>query len=71
MVWVRNSAMRNSVHEKTKHKTAVAAMPPLASGRWIFRKLCHRVAPSMKAASLTSTGISSKNDFSICMAKVR
>ena len=29
---VRNSAMRNSVHEKMKQRTAVAAMPAFTSG---------------------------------------
>src|SRR5437762_4164021 len=63
MVVVRNSDSRNSVHEKMKHSTAAAATPPLTIGSTIRRKVCHRVAPSIIAASSTSLGTSSKNDF--------
>src|SRR3954463_9911327 len=63
IVLVRNSESRNSVHEKTKQSTAVAAMPPVTSGRTTFQKIWNRVAPSSMAASSTSFGTSSKKDF--------
>ena len=43
---VRNSDSRNSVHEKMKHSTAVAATPPFTIGRITFQKVCQRVCPS-------------------------
>src|SRR3954452_1937113 len=63
IVLVRKSDNRNSVHEKMKQSTAVAAAPPVTSGRITLRKIWNRVAPSSIAASSTSTGTSSKNDF--------
>src|SRR5690242_2613440 len=63
IVLVRNSESRNSVHEKMKQSTAVAATPPVTSGRITLRKIWNLVAPSSIAASSTSTGTSSKNDF--------
>src|SRR6187200_2131293 len=63
MMVVRNSDSRNSVHEKMKQSTAAAAMPPLTIGSTILRNVCQRVAPSIIAASSTSLGTSSKNDF--------
>ena len=60
---VRNNDSRNSVHEKMKTRTADAAKPPRTIGNTIFEKLCQRVAPSIIAASSTSFGTSSKNDF--------
>src|SRR3954469_1382753 len=63
-IWlVRKSESRNSVHEKMKQSTAVAATPPVTSGRITLRKIWNRVAPSSIAASSTSTGTSSKKDF--------
>ncbi len=63
-VCVRVSAKRNSVHEKMKHSTAVAATPPTAIGATILRKIVQREAPSISAASSISTGMSSKKLFS-------
>src|SRR5579872_3984916 len=60
---VRNSESRNSVHEKMKQSTAVAATPLLTRGRMIRRNIWKRVAPSIIAASSTSLATSSKNDF--------
>ena len=54
---VRNSDSRNSVHEKMKHRTAVAATPPLHHRQHdACQKICKRVAPSIIAASSTSVG---------------
>src|SRR4051794_6234472 len=63
IVLVRKSDSRNSVHEKMKQSTAVAATPPVTSGSTTLRKIWKRVAPSSIAASSISTGTSSKNDF--------
>src|SRR5690242_16522556 len=63
-IWlVKNSESRNSVQEKMKQSTAVAATPPVTSGSTTFQKIWNRVAPSSIAASSTSCGTSSKNDF--------
>ena len=51
---VRNSDSRNSVQEKMKQSTAVAAMPPRTIGSTTRRKVWQRVAPSIIAASSTS-----------------
>src|SRR6185312_910766 len=61
--FARNSDSRNSVQEKMKQSTAEAATPPLTIGSTIFQKVWKRVAPSIIAASSTSRGTSSMNDF--------
>src|SRR3990170_8686265 len=62
-VVVRVSAKRNSVQLKMKQRTAVAAMPPLAIGSTIRRKIMKRLAPSTIALSSISEGMSSKKLF--------
>ena len=62
--WSGTSDSRNSVQEKMKQSTAVAAMPPRTIGSTTRRNVWKRVAPSIIAASSTSRGTSSKNDFS-------
>src|SRR6267142_660730 len=61
--FVRKRESRNSVHAKMKQSTAVAATPPVTNGSTTLRKIWNRVAPSIMAASSTSTGTSSKKDF--------
>src|SRR5882724_750353 len=68
---VRKSESRNSVHEKMKQSTAVAAAPPVTSGKTTLWKIWNRVAPSSIAASSISIGTSSKNDFSSSTATGR
>ena len=53
----------NSVQLKIKQRTAVAAMPPIARGTINRQNTKNLVAPSNKAASSISFGISSKKLF--------
>jgi hypothetical protein len=54
------SEIRNSVQEKMKQSTAVAASPPRTGGRQIWRKQPKRPAPSIIAALSRSAGMSSQ-----------
>ena len=64
-VLVRMRANKNSLHENVKTMTAAANSPGQASGRSTRRKAVQRLAPSVKAASSSSRGISERNPFSI------
>jgi len=68
---VSSSANRNSFHVRIRPNTAVAAMPPFTCGRQILKKTRHSELPSMRAASSTSRGSSSKKLFIIHIVKGR
>src|SRR5689334_25017148 len=59
---VRVTASRNSFQEAMKARMAAVAMPGAASGMTTLRNAWKRVAPSTRAASSRSFGISRKND---------
>src|SRR2546429_496259 len=67
-VAVRISAKRNSLHAKVKTMVAAAMSPGAASGSSTRRKEVHRLAPSTRAASSSSIGISARKPFNIQMA---
>ena len=53
------------------HRSAVAAMPGAAIGRMIEVSCPRKLAPSISAASMSSRGISAKNERSIQIARGR
>ena len=54
-----------SFHDSTRHNRPVDARPPMPSGSSTRRTSCHSVAPSMRAASNISRGMSLKCEYSI------
>ena len=62
-VWVNIRTNINSVQLKIKQRTAVAAIPPMASGTISLQNTKNREAPSKSAASSISFGMSSKKLF--------
>ena len=62
---VRVRLQNASFQLKTKHSKPVEAIVPMASGSKTMRAYCQRVAPSMRAASRISFGISLKPAYSI------
>src|ERR1700730_840521 len=68
-VAVRISAKRNSLQAKVNTIVAAASRPGNASGSSTWRNALHRFAPSMRAASSSSMGISARKPFSIQIAK--
>ena len=62
---LRLSDQKASFHASTRHSRPVAAMPPIASGSSTLRNSCHSVAPSMRAASRISGGMSLNCEYSI------
>src|ERR1700750_3468106 len=62
---VRLSDQNASFHASTRHSRPVDAMPPIASGRITWRNSEASVAPSMRAASRISGGMSLKCEYSI------
>src|ERR1700730_17673449 len=70
-VAVRISAKRNSLQAKVNTIVAAAIKPGAASGSSTRRNAVHRLAPSTRAASSSSSGISAKKPLSIQMAKGR
>ena len=65
---VRMSANRNSFQAPTKTNTAVAKIPPRASGATTWVRTCHSVAPSIRAASTRFAGRSRRNPRTIQIA---
>src|ERR1700759_2519390 len=62
---VRLSDQNASFHASTRHSRPVDAMPPMASGRMTWRNSVSSEAPSMRAASRISGGMSLKCEYSI------
>ncbi len=58
-------ARRSSFQAKMKQISAVAAMPGAATGAITCRMVLGRLAPSIDAASMISTGTSARNDRNI------
>ena len=62
---LRFRLQKASFHDSTRHKRPVDASPPMPSGSSTRRTSCHSVAPSMRAASRISRGMSLKCEYSI------
>src|SRR5262245_2418133 len=62
---VRLSDQKASFHARTRHSSPVENSPPIDSGSSTRRNSCHSVAPSMRAASRISCGISRRLAYSI------
>ena len=62
---LRFRLQKASFHDSTRHKRPVDARPPMPSGSSTRRTSCHSVAPSMRAASRISRGMSLKCEYSI------
>src|SRR5882672_2192463 len=62
---LRLSDQNASFHENTRHNNPVEASPPMPSGRITCRNSLHTLAPSMRAASRISCGMSLKYEYSI------
>lgn len=57
---ISEEANRKSCHAFANTNTAVAAMAGVTSGRSTYQKTCHRLHPSMMAASSSAVGRLSK-----------
>src|SRR6218665_1499883 len=62
---LRFSLQKASFQASTRHNRPVDASPPMPSGSSTRRTSCHSVAPSMRAASRISCGMSLKCEYSI------
>ena len=62
---LRFRLQKASFHDSTRHNRPVDARPPMPSGSSTRRTSCHSVAPSMRAASNISRGMSLKCEYSI------
>ena len=62
---LRFRLQKASFHDSTRHNRPVDARPPMPSGSSTRRTSCHSVAPSMRAASRISRGMSLKCEYSI------
>ena len=62
---LRFRLQKASFHDSTRHSRPVDARPPMPSGSSTRRTSCHSVAPSMRAASNISRGMSLKCEYSI------
>ena len=59
------SGMKNSFHIHTPFRMQTEARPGRSSGRTILRKIRHSPAPSTRAASPSSRGITAINGVNI------
>ncbi len=67
--WMNTSAYRNSFHDSVNAKIADATSPGAARGSSTRRNALIRPAPSMRAASSSSSGSALKKPISSQVAK--